>query len=61
MGGATDLPNDGVRRMILNACYWALGQERRIKGNSNISFVREYKPTPFKFGGYIRGLKPGDR
>jgi type 1 glutamine amidotransferase len=61
MGGATDFPNDGVRRMVINACYWALGQERRIKANSNIAFVREYNPTAFKFGGYIRGLKPGDR
>lgn len=61
MGGATDFPNDGVRRMVINACYWALGMERRIKANSNIAFVREYKPTAFKFGGYIRGLKPGDR
>jgi type 1 glutamine amidotransferase len=61
MGGATDLPNDGMRRMIVNACYWALGIERRIKPTANIAFVGEYKPTPFKFGGYIRGLKPGDR
>ena len=61
MGGATDFPNDGLRRMVINACYWALGQERRIKANSKIEFVGEYKPTPFKFGGFIRGLKPGDR
>ena len=60
-GGATDLPNDGFRRMLINACFWALGQERRIKPNLDITFVREYTPTPFKFGGYIRGLKPGDR
>jgi len=61
MGGATDLLNDGVRRMVVNAVFWALKQERRIKPDLNISFVLEYKPTNFKFGGYIRGLKPGDR
>ncbi len=61
MGGATDFANDGVRRMIVNATFWTLGLERRIKPNLRIDFVREYKPTAFKFGGYIKGLHPGDR
>jgi type 1 glutamine amidotransferase len=61
MGAATDLSNEGVRRMVVNGVFWALKQERRIKPDLNIAFVREYKPTNFKFGGYIRGLKPGDR
>ena len=61
MGGATDLVNDGVRRMIINACFWALAKESRIKPTANIAFVLEYKPTTFKFGGYIRGMKPDDR
>ena len=61
MGAATDLPDAGVRRMLVNACFWALGLERRIKPGLNIEFVRDYHPTPFKFGGYLRGLKPGDR
>jgi hypothetical protein len=47
--------------MVVNGVFWALKQERRIKPDLNIAFVREYKPTNFKFGGYIRGLKPGDR
>jgi type 1 glutamine amidotransferase len=61
MGAATDLPNEGVRRMLVNATFWALGQEKKIKPDLKIDFVREYQPTAFKFGGYIRGLRPGDR
>lgn len=61
MGGATDLPNDGVRRMVVNAIFWAMGLDKKIKPDLRIDFVREYNPTPFKFGGYIRGLRPGDR
>ena len=47
--------------MVVNAIFWAMGLEKKIKPDLRIDFVREYNPTPFKFGGYIRGLRPGDR
>ena len=58
MGGATDLPNEGVRRMLVNAVYWAVGLEKRIRPNADVSLVSDYHPAPFKFGGYIRGVTP---
>jgi hypothetical protein len=60
MGAATDLENEGVRRMIVNACYWTLGMGRKIKPDANVALVGEYHPSPFKFDGFKRGVKPED-
>jgi hypothetical protein len=58
MGASQDLLNEGVRRMIVNACYWALGMEAHIPARSNVDLVGEYQPLPFGFGGYRKGVKP---
>ena len=58
MGASQDLLNEGVRRMIVNACYWALGMEARIPPKSDVGLVGEYHPLPFGFGGYRKGVKP---
>lgn len=60
MGSSTDLENAGVRRMLVNAAYWSMGLEDKIDGSSNVDIVGEYKPLPFKFGGFQRGMKPTD-
>jgi type 1 glutamine amidotransferase len=60
MGAATDLLSEGTRRMLVNAVYWALAMEERIKPDSNVDLVGEYKPSPFKFGGARKGVKPAD-
>ena len=61
MGAATDLEREGTRRMVVNACYWAMGMEDKIpdKG-TDVELVGEYKPLPFGFGGYKKGVKPSD-
>jgi hypothetical protein len=46
--------------MIVNAAYWAVGLEDKIDPKSDVSLVGEFKPTPFKFGGFVKGLKPAD-
>lgn len=58
MGASQDLLNEGLRRMIVNACYWALGMEDRIPARANVDLVGEYHPSPFGFGLYRKGLKP---
>ena len=58
MGAATDLSNEGVRRMLVNACYWAVGLEAQIPEKSNVNIVGEYKPTKFGFNGAVKGVKP---
>ncbi len=60
MGAATDLETEATRRMIVNACYWALGMEGKIPEKSNVDIVGEYKPSKFAFGGYVKGVKPED-
>ncbi len=61
MGAATDLESEGTRRMLVNAAYWAVGMEEKITDNTNVALVGEYKPLPFGFGGYKKGVKPEDR
>ncbi len=58
MGAATDLENEGLRRMIVNAVYWAVGLE--VPAKADVSYVDEYKPSFYGFKSYRKGLKPAD-
>lgn len=60
MGSAQDLLNESFRRLVVNACYWAIGMEARIAERANVELVGVYEPLPFKFGGAARGVKPSD-
>ena len=60
MGAATDLLSAGVRRMLVNAAYWCLGLEDQIRTDADVSLVGDFEPTPYGFGGFIRGKKPSD-
>jgi hypothetical protein len=60
MGAAQDLQNEGLRRLIVNACFWALLMEDKIPTKTNVDLVGEYQPLPFKFGGFAKGIKPSD-
>jgi len=60
MGAAGDFKNEGFRRLLVNACYWALGMEDKIPPKSNVDFVGTYDPNPIGFGKFKRGLKPSD-
>ena len=58
MGSSTDLENEGLRRLLVNASLWCTGLEDKITDNLKVDLIGEYKPSPFKFGGYVKGLKP---
>lgn len=60
MGAAEDLENGGIRRMLVNACYWGLGMEDGISPTSSVALVGEYRPSHFSFGGFVKGRKPAD-
>jgi type 1 glutamine amidotransferase len=60
MGASQDLLSEGMRRLLVNACYWALGMEEKISARSKVDIVGEYKTLPFKFGGFQPGVKPSD-
>ena len=60
MGASVDLENEGLRRLLVNACYWAVGLEERIPARANVDYVGEFKPTWFGFGKFKPGVKPSD-
>jgi type 1 glutamine amidotransferase len=60
MGASQDFQSEAFRRLVVNAVYWALGMEARIPEKSTVDLVGEYKPTPFGFNGFRRGVKPAD-
>lgn len=60
MGAAVDLQNEDLRRLLVNACYWATGLAADIPPRANVDYVGEYHPLWFGFGKYKRGTKPSD-
>jgi len=60
MGASQDLSNEGLRRLIVNACYWAIGLENEIPSKTDVDLVGQYQPTPFGFGKFTKGVKPSD-
>ncbi len=44
MGHPGDFENAGFRRMVVNACYWAMGLERKISAKSDVELVGPYAP-----------------
>jgi type 1 glutamine amidotransferase len=60
MGHAGDLESEGFRRLLVNACFWAMDMEDKIPERAKVDLVGQYKPTPIGFGGHKKGLKPAD-
>jgi type 1 glutamine amidotransferase len=60
LGTSEDLLTEANRRLLVNACYWALGLEQQIKPNAKMELVGEYHPHPFDFDGYVKGVIPAD-
>ena len=60
MGAAVDLQSEGLRRLLVNAVYWACGLEAQIPSQADVDFVDSYQPTWFGFGKHLKGKKPAD-
>jgi hypothetical protein len=60
MGAAVDLQNEDLRRLLVNAAYWATGLTDKIPPKADVAYVGEYKPLWFGFGKFARGIKPDD-
>lgn len=58
LGAATDLANEGLRRMVVNAVLWGFGLE--IPAETDVRFVDPYAPANYAFKGYRRGITPAD-
>ena len=48
MGSSTDLESAGLRRLLVNACYWGLGMEAEI-GQLLLRHFRPRNTCPFEF------------
>jgi hypothetical protein len=60
-GASNDIENDGYRRMLMNACIWAVGLEEAIKPDLSASFVGAYNATWRRGKGRrAPGTKPED-
>jgi formylglycine-generating enzyme required for sulfatase activity len=57
MGSSEDLLSEGLRRLLVNACYWAVGLEEKIPPRANVEIVGTYSPTPPGFGA-VQGDNP---
>ncbi len=60
IGAAVDLENEGLRRLLVNACYWATGLGDKIPAKANVDYVGHYRPLWFGFGKFKAGVKPAD-
>jgi hypothetical protein len=58
MGASVDFESEGLRRLVVNACFWAADLE--VPARADVTPVGEYKPTMFGFGKHKPGLKPAD-
>jgi hypothetical protein len=58
MGAATDLANEGLRRLVVNAVYWGLAVE--VPAKADVAFVDDYHPSPYGFKGYRQGVTVDD-
>lgn len=58
MGAATDFLDANLRRIVVNACFWSLGLN--VPTSVDVSLVGEYKPSPYGFGGFKKGVRPRD-
>ena len=59
MGAATDLLNEGLRRLLINGAYWTVGLE--VPARADVSIVGDYEPSNFGFGNFKKGIKPSDQ
>jgi hypothetical protein len=60
IGASQDLESEGLRRLLVNACYWAIGLEGKIPAKAQVDIVGTFKPRPFGNNGFVKDQKPSD-
>jgi hypothetical protein len=58
LASATDLENEGLRRLIVNGVYWSLGMD--VPAKADVRYVDEYQPSFYGFDGFRKGLHVTD-
>lgn len=57
---SVDLLSEDLRRMLVNASYWAVGLEEKIPEQAKVDFVTPFEPTFYGFNTFRTGVKPSD-
>lgn len=60
MGAADDLESAALRRLLVNATYWAVGMEDKIPAKADVDLVGDYHPHSYLDQTYTKGVKPSD-
>jgi hypothetical protein len=60
MGAADDMESEQLRRLLVNASYWAVGLENQIPPKANVDLVGDYHPHSYLSETYTKGVKPSD-
>jgi hypothetical protein len=58
MGSATDITNEALRRLIVNAVYSLL--DMPVPEKAKVDLIGDFKPSAFGFDGFKKGMKPAD-
>jgi hypothetical protein len=58
MGSASDLVNEGLRRLVVNGIFWGLGEP--VPEKADVTPVGDFKPTKYSFDGFKKGVKAED-
>jgi len=58
MGASVDLVNEDLRRLLINACFWAMDQP--VPEKADVTLVSPYQPTMFGFDSFKKGKFPAD-
>jgi len=60
MGSSIDFLSEDLRRLIVNACYWAVGLKNKSADKNNVDIVGTYHPTKFGLLDFKNGKRPQD-
>ncbi len=60
MGASQDLESEGLRRLLVNAAYWAVELEDAIPEEADVRIVGAYEPTPFGHDAFAEGVMPSE-
>lgn len=56
MGAATDLQDEGLRRLVVNSVFWSLGLE--VPQKAEVGIVGEYRALMYGFGEFRKQVRP---
>jgi type 1 glutamine amidotransferase len=60
MGHGDCFKTPEFRRLVANACYWALGLEEKVDPGSDVDLIGPYDPGPAGGKGLRKGVKPAE-